>query len=212
MAKINLLPWREAYRAEKKKEFVTLLGMVLIFAAVVAFGWDRVVNSQIDSQNSRNQLLKAEIAKLDKQVKEIDELTKRRQNLLDRIKVIQEVQGNRPEIVKIYDEFVRAVPDGVYFTKMARKGSSISLEGFAQSNSRVSVLMRKLDSSYKFSDPNLTKVKANSVLGENGSQFEMQVKVVKPNTEIKTDDSKAKVNKKKKKKKSKKKKSSKGEK
>ncbi len=188
MAKINLLPWREAYRAEKKKEFVTLLGMVLIFAAVVAFGWDRVVNSQIDSQVSRNQLLKTEIAKLDKQVEEIDELTKRRQNLLDRIKVIQEVQGNRPEIVKIYDEFVRAVPDGVYLTEMERKGESISLVGFAKSNSRVSVLMRRLDASYKFTEPNLTKVEANDILGENGSQFEMQVKIVQPNTELDTDE------------------------
>ena len=188
MAKINLLPWREAYRAEKKKEFVTLLGMVLIFAAVVAFGWDRVVNSQIDSQVSRNQLLKTEIAKLDKQVKEIDQLTKRRQNLLDRIKVIQEVQGNRPEIVKIYDEFVRAVPDGVYFTEMERKAESISLVGFAKSNSRVSVLMRRLDASYKFTEPNLTKVEANDVLGENGSQFEMQVKIVQPNTEQASDE------------------------
>jgi len=188
MAKINLLPWREAYRAEKKKEFVTLLGMVLIFAAVVAFGWDRVVNSQIDSQVSRNQLLKTEIAKLDKQVKEIDELTKRRQNLLDRIKVIQEVQSNRPEIVKIYDEFVRAVPDGVYLTEMERKGESISLVGFAKSNSRVSVLMRRLDASYKFTEPNLTKVEANDVLGENGSQFEMQVKIVQPNTELDSDE------------------------
>jgi len=187
MAKINLLPWREAYRAEKKKEFVTLLGMVLLFGAVVAFGWDRVVNSQIDSQLSRNQLLKTEIAKLDKQVKEIDELTKRRQNLLDRIKVIQEVQGNRPEIVKLYDEFVRAIPDGVYFTEMDRKGESISLVGFAKSNSRVSVLMRRLDASYKFTEPNLTKVEANDVLGENGSQFEMQVKIVQPNSELETD-------------------------
>lgn len=188
MAKINLLPWREAYRAEKKKEFVTLLGMVLIFAAVVAFGWDRVVNSQVDSQVSRNQLLKTEIAKLDKQVKEIDQLTKRRQNLLDRIKVIQEVQGNRPEIVKIYDEFVRAVPDGVYFTEMERKAESISLVGFAKSNSRVSVLMRRLDASYKFTEPNLTKVEANDILGENGSQFEMQVKIVQPNTEQASDE------------------------
>ena len=187
MAKINLLPWREAYRAEKKKEFVTLLGMVLIFAAVVAFGWDRVVNSQIDSQVSRNQLLQTEIAKLDKQVKEIDELTKRRQNLLDRIKVIQEIQGNRPEIVKIYDEFVRAVPDGVYFTEMQRESELISLVGFAKSNSRVSVLMRRLDASYKFTEPNLTKVEANDVLGENGSQFEMQVKIIQPNTELDTE-------------------------
>jgi type IV pilus assembly protein PilN len=187
MAKINLLPWREAYRGEKKKEFLTLAGMVLLFAAVVAFGWDRVVNSQIDSQFGRNQVLKSEISKLNKQVSEIDELIKRRQSLLDRIKVIQEVQGNRPEIVKIYDEFVRSVPDGVYFTDMVRKGRKISLVGYAKSNSRVSVLMRHLDASYKFTEPNLTKVEANGVLGENGSRFEMQVKIVKPAVEAAAD-------------------------
>lgn len=186
MAKINLLPWREAYRGEKKKEFVTLIGMILLFAAVVAFGWDRVVNSQIDSQFSRNQVLEGEIAKLSEEVAEIEALTKRRQSLLDRIQVIQEVQGNRPEIVKIYDEFVRSVPDGVYFSEMVREGESISLVGFAKSNSRVSVLMRRLDASYKFTEPNLTKVEANDMLGENGSQFEMQVKIVQPNTELTT--------------------------
>lgn len=179
MAKINLLPWREAYRTEKKKEFLSLMVVVLVVAVLAAFGWDRVVNNQIESQNSRNQLLKVEIAKLDKQVAEIRELKARRQDLLDRMQVIQELQGNRPEIVKIYDEFVRAVPDGVYFTQMIRKGSQISLVGFAESNNRVSALMRRLDASYKFSEPNLTKVQDNDVLGEDGSQFEMRVKIIK---------------------------------
>lgn len=178
MAKINLLPWREAHRAEKKKEFITLICVVLVAAVVVAFGWDRVVNGQISNQESRNQLLKGEIAKLDKQVEEIRELKKRRKDLLDRMQVIQELQGNRPEIVKLFDEFVRAVPDGVYFTKMTVKGDRISLEGFAESNNRVSALMRKLDASYKFSEPNLTKVQANDTLGEDGSRFEMRVKVI----------------------------------
>jgi len=179
MAKINLLPWREAYRTEKKKEFLSLMVVVLVVAVLAAFGWDRVVNNQIESQNSRNQLLKSEITKLDKQVAEIRELKKRRQDLLDRMQVIQELQGNRPEIVKIYDEFVRAVPDGVYFTKMIHKGNQISLVGFAESNNRVSSLMRRLDASYKFSEPNLTKVQDNDALGEDGSQFEMRVKVIK---------------------------------
>jgi type IV pilus assembly protein PilN len=184
MAKINLLPWREVHRAEKKKEFLSLVGVVLIVAALVVFGWDRVVSNQIDRQYSRNQLLKGEISKLDKEVSEIEELTRRRQSLLDRIQVIQKVQGNRPEIVKIYDEFVRSVPGGVYFTEMVRKGEKISLVGFAESNSRVSVLMRRLDASYKFTEPNLTKVEANDALGENGSQFEMQVKIVQPEVEV----------------------------
>ncbi|MDP1520356.1 PilN domain-containing protein [Porticoccus litoralis] len=178
MAKINLLPWREAYRAEKKKEFITLMCVMLIVGALVAFGWDRVVNAQISNQESRNQLLKSEIAKLDKQVAEIKELKKRRQDLLDRMQVIQELQGNRPEIVKLYDEFVRAIPDGVYFTKMTLKGSRISLVGYAESNNRVSALMRQLDASYKFSEPNLTKVQADQTLGEDGSRFEMRAKVI----------------------------------
>ena len=179
MAKINLLPWREAFRADKKKDFISLAVVVLVVAVFSSFGWDRVVNNQIESQHSRNQLLKTEIAKLDKQVAEIQELKKRRQDLLDRMQVIQELQGNRPEIVKIYDEFVKAVPDGVYFTKMIRKDNLISLVGYAESNNRVSALMRQLDASYKFTEPNLTKVQDNEVLGEDGSQFEMRVKIVK---------------------------------
>ncbi|MEZ5529602.1 MAG: PilN domain-containing protein [Porticoccaceae bacterium] len=178
MAKINLLPWREAYRAEKKKEFITLICVVLVAAIVVAFGWDRVVNAQISNQESRNQLLKSEIARLEKQVAEIKELKKRRKDLLDRMQVIQELQGNRPEIVKLYDEFVRSVPDGVFFTKMVLKGRQLSLEGYAESNNRVSSLMRRLDASPKFAEPNLTKVQANEILGEDGSRFEMRVKVV----------------------------------
>ncbi|MBQ0712287.1 MAG: PilN domain-containing protein [Porticoccus sp.] len=188
MAKINLLPWREAFRTEKQKEFLSLVVVVLVVAVLAAFGWDRVVNSQIKSQTSRNQLLNTEIAKLDKQVAEIKELKARRQNLLDRMQVIQELQGNRPEIVKIYDEFVRAVPDGVYFTKMIRKDSQISLVGYAESNNRVSSLMRRLDASYKFSEPNLTKVQDSDVLGEDGSQFEMRVKITKaPVDSVSTD-------------------------
>lgn len=178
MAKINLLPWREALRAEKKKEFITLVCVVLVVAVISAFGWDRLVSSQIEAQDGRNAILKAEIAKLEKQVTEIKELKKRRQDLLDRMQVIQELQGNRPEIVRIYDEFVRAVPDGVYFTKMTRKDKQVSLEGYAESNNRVSALMRQLDASYKFTEPNLTKVQANDTLGEDGSRFEMRVKII----------------------------------
>ncbi|WP_461480496.1 PilN domain-containing protein [Porticoccus sp.] len=94
------------------------------------------------------------------------------------MQVIQELQGNRPEIVKLYDEFVRAVPDGVYFTQMTLKGKQISLVGYAESNNRVSALMRRLDASYKFAEPNLTKVQADPILGEDGSRFEMRVKVI----------------------------------
>ncbi len=177
MANINLLPWRDEFRAERKKDFFALFGVVLVFALLVAFGWDRTTNSRIDNQLSRNQLLQSEIANLEKQVAEIKDLKKKRQDMLDRIKVIQSLQSNRPEIVKIFDEFVRSVPDGLYFSSMNRTDESVSLQGYSESNNRVSALMRNLDSSYKFDSPNLTKVEADPTLGEQGSQFELNVNV-----------------------------------
>lgn len=180
MANINLLPWREELRAEKKKDFLALLGVVLVCALLVAFGWDRVTNGRIDNQESRNQLLKREIATLEKQVAEIKDLKRKRQDMIDRMKIIQSLQSNRPEIVKIFDEFVRAVPDGLYFSSMNRKSSEVSLQGYSESNNRVSALMRNLDASYKFASPNLTKVQADTTLGEQGSLFEMKVSISQP--------------------------------
>ena len=177
MANINLLPWRDEFRQEKKKEFLSLLGMIVALAVIVAFSWDRVATSRIENQQSRNQLLQSNISILDKQVAEIKDLKKRRQDMLDRMEVIQSLQGNRPDIVKIYDELVRAVPDGVYFTRLERKANALSLTGFAESNNRVSALMRKLDESGKFVDPNLTVVEADQTLGEQGSKFEMRVQL-----------------------------------
>jgi type IV pilus assembly protein PilN len=180
MATINLLPWREEHRQLKKREFLNIVLMVLVFAAVVSFAWDRVVNAQIDNQTSRNQLLTDRIAELEKQVKEIEELKERKRQMLDRMAVIQSLQSNRPDIVKVFDELVRAMPQGVYLGEFTRKGLDASIVGFAESNNRVSSLMRNLDASYKFTDPNLTKVEADDNLGEQGNRFEMRVKLTEP--------------------------------
>lgn len=177
MTRINLLPWREAHREEKKREFLVVLGGFVFGALFSVLVWDRWVNSDIDEQTSRNEFLRVETAKLDKEVKEINELKIRLQEMLERMTVIQGLQSNRPETVKIFDEFVRSVPDGVFFTAMIRAGDNLSLTGFAESNNRISALMRKLNDSPKFKDPNLTKVEADETLGEQGSRFEMQVKL-----------------------------------
>lgn len=177
MTRINLLPWREAHREEKKREFLVVLGGFVFGALFSVLIWDRWVNSDIDEQTSRNEFLRVETAKLDKEVKEINELKIRLQEMLERMTVIQGLQSNRPETVKIFDEFVRSVPDGVFFTAMIRAGDNLSLTGFAESNNRISALMRKLNDSPKFKDPNLTKVEADETLGEQGSRFEMQVKL-----------------------------------
>jgi type IV pilus assembly protein PilN len=178
MANINLLPWRDEYRQEKRKEFFVAIVIVVVIGLLGVLVWDRWVNGRIEWQNSRNDLLKSEIAVLDEKVKEINELKLRRQQMIERMEVILALQGNRAGIVEIYDQFVRATPSGVYFIQMTRKADNISLVGYAESNSRISVLMRQLDSAKVFKEPNLTKVAADDRLGEQGSKFELQVRIV----------------------------------
>lgn len=180
IATINLLPWREEYRQQRKVEFLKLAGLVLVVAVLVVGVWDRVVNAEIDNQRTRNQLLEQKIAELDVQVKEIAELKEKRQQLLDRMTVIQALQANRPEIVRIFDEMASALPEGVYLSNLNRVGGQVELTGFAESNNRVSAFMRNLDQSYKFSEPNLTKVLADDRLGEQGNTFDMKVKITEP--------------------------------
>jgi len=177
MANVNLLPWREIQRQEKKKEFLIVLGMVAAGALLLAVVWGYWVNWQIDWQNDRNDFLKREIAVLDEKVKEIKELKLRRQQVLERMEVIKALQGNRPGVVKVFDEFVRSVPSGVFFSEVKRVGDNVALVGFAESNNRISTLMRQLAASERFKEPNLTKVEADDTLGEQGSRFELQVRL-----------------------------------
>lgn len=187
MANVNLLPWREIQRQEKKKEFLIVLGMVAAVGLLLAVLWGYWVNWQVDWQADRNNLLKREIAVLDEKVKEIKELKLRRQQVLERMEVIKALQGNRPGVVKVFDEFVRSVPSGVFFIEVERVGENVALVGFAESNNRISTLMRQLDISDRFKEPNLTKVEADDTLGEQGSRFELQVQLDMTLDEDKTD-------------------------
>jgi type IV pilus assembly protein PilN len=175
MAKINLLPWRQVYREEKKREFLGVIAVVFIAAALGAYAWVSSVEASIENQESRNRLLEQEIAKLDAQVKEISELKKIRDDLLARIKVIQDLEGTRPVIVRYFDDFARAIPDGVYITMMDKKGTAITIEGIAESYNRVASFMRNLDASDWFAAPNLTSVTAAPEEGEQASMFKMTV-------------------------------------
>ncbi|MCR6653410.1 MAG: PilN domain-containing protein [Cellvibrionaceae bacterium] len=183
MARINLLPWREEYRQEKKKEFLTQLGAVCVLAVIVAFGWIRYVDGSIENQNQRNQILQNEIAVLDKRVQEINELKKKRQQLIARMKVIQDLQGTRPTIVRYFDEIVRAVPDGLFFTNLTRQGGLVSVKGVTESSNRVSSFMRNLDQSEWFANPNLKSITASSRYGEQASEFSLQFNAVLPASE-----------------------------
>ncbi|SHF79501.1 type IV pilus assembly protein PilN [Microbulbifer donghaiensis] len=177
MAKINLLPWRQEYRAQKQKEFQQVAVLVVIAAAISTFLWMKAVDGQIANQNERNQLLQTEIAALDKQVREIKDLKKRRQELIDRMRVIQELQGNRPLTVRYFDEMVQSAPEGLWLTSLKRRGKSVEVAGVAESNNRVSSFMRNLDQSEWYESPNLTGVTAKPEFGEQASAFQLTVNV-----------------------------------
>ncbi|QEY57821.1 PilN domain-containing protein [Pseudomonas sp. C27(2019)] len=162
MARINLLPWREQLREERKQQFLVILVGVLIIAGGVVFLADQYLNTAIEQQNARNEFLRKEISALDSRIKEISELKTRRQQLVERMKIIQDLQGNRPITARVFDQLIRTLPDGVYFTDVKMEGQSISIEGAAESNNLVSSLMRNQADSDWLSAPNLTEVKAVS--------------------------------------------------
>jgi type IV pilus assembly protein PilN len=174
MASINLRPWREELRAERQKQFLSVLVGVVLVAGAAGFFWHNYMMNGIDYQTQRNGFIKNELALLEQQIKEIDELRRRRDALIERMQVIQDLQGKRPVIVRVFDELVKTVPDGVYFISLKKTGTVLNLEGVGDSNSRISALMRNLDASEWFKEPNLTSVKAWSE-NEQKSQFVMTV-------------------------------------
>ena len=160
MARINLLPWREQQREERKQRFLVSLGGVAVVAVGLLFLADQYFTHAIEQQNARNDFVRKEIAVLDTRIAEIKELRERRQQLLERMKIIQDLQGNRPIIGRVFDQLVRTLPDGVYFTGLKMTGKNIAIVGAAESNNRVSNLMRNLDGSDWLDAPNLIEVKA----------------------------------------------------
>jgi type IV pilus assembly protein PilN len=187
MAQINLLPWRDERRQELKKEFLTILAVVLAVGVGLVLLGDRVVNGQIEHQQDRNSYLSKHIKELDKQVAEIKELERRRNQLIERMRVIQELQGNRPIIVRIMDQLVRTVPDGVFYNQISAKGKAITINGVAESNNRVSSLMRRLDASDWLANPNLDAVRAAPKYGEQATTFSLKVQIQLPESGEKTE-------------------------
>lgn len=181
MARINLLPWREQLREERKQRFLVALAGVLVISAGLVFLGGQYLNGAIEQQTARNEFVRKEIAVLDARIKEISELKTRRAQLLERMKIIQDLQGNRPIIGRIFDQFVRTLPDGVYFTELKMTGKSIAISGAAESNNRVSNLMRNLDSSDWLKAPNLTEVKAVTAGAvEQANVFKLSVQQTRP--------------------------------
>jgi len=158
MPRINLLPWREQQRRERKIAFFIALGAAAGAAAVVAFIAYLLVGSMIDAQDRRNERLQGEIKVLDKQIEEINDLDAQKQRFIARMQIIEKLQRSRPEVVHLFDELVKEMPDGTYLTSIKQSGTKIKLEGVAQSSTRVSTLMRNIASSQWLRNPELEVV------------------------------------------------------
>lgn len=178
MTRINLLPWREQQRKERERQFYTVAGGAVVMMLLVV-GYIHIhMNGLIDQQKARNDFLTQEIATVDAQIAEIKELEAEKSQLLARMKVIEQLQSQRPQMVHLFDELVKTVPDGVYITSVKQTGSSIIVEGVAQSNARVSAFMRNIDQSKWMSSPKLNVIEAMSKDGQRASKFVLDIKQV----------------------------------
>ncbi|KAB2841870.1 MAG: PilN domain-containing protein [Burkholderiales bacterium] len=177
MIRINLLPHREMKRAARQRQFVFLaVGAVVVGAGIVVLA-HTFIASQIDNQKSRNELLKAENGKLDKQIEEIKVLKEQTQALLARKQVVETLQSNRAEVVRLLDALARQIPDGVYLKGIKQTGAKVNLSGFAQSSARVSTLMRNLEATKILLTPELVEIKAVTVNNQRLNEFSLNVTI-----------------------------------
>ncbi len=173
MARINLLPWREALRERRKKAFIVTWSATAVCAALIIFSIDMIISDSIRYQKARNQYIEQKIQQLDQRIVEIKDIKNKKVMILDRMSVIKGLEGNRPVIVRVFDQLARIVPEGIYFRTLEAKGKQFSLVGVAESNNRVAALMRQLDASPWFSDPNLTAVRKVDEQGEKLNEFDL---------------------------------------
>jgi type IV pilus assembly protein PilN len=170
MPRINLLPHREAHRKHVKLTFLVSLGGAAIAAAVTAFAAYLMYGSMIEAQQHRNNSLRAAIKTLDHEIEEINSLESAKQKFIARMEIIEKLQRSRPEIVHVFDEIVRTLPEGVYLTAVKQNGMRLKFEGIAQSSTRVSSFMRNIDGSQWLRNPELEVVQTSKGSGP-GSSF-----------------------------------------
>ena len=179
MPRINLLPWREGQRKERKLAFTVALGIAAAAAGLTTFVAYIAFDSMIDGQEHRNEKLRAEIKQVDKQIEEINNLESAKQKFIARMHIIEELQRSRPEIVHVFDEIVRTLPDGVYLTAVKQTDTKLKFDGVAQSSTRVSSFMRNIDGSDWMKNPDLEVVQTNQGNGP-GSNFTLTAEEVQP--------------------------------
>ncbi|HUX73444.1 MAG TPA: PilN domain-containing protein [Steroidobacteraceae bacterium] len=171
MPRINLLPWREQQRKNRRREFTLATGAAVLAAIMFALGGKLLYAGWIDTQMEKNELLTTEIGKLDAKIADIMDLEDRKQRLVARMEIIEKLQRSRPEIVHLFDELVRTVPEGVYLTAIKQSGKKLELDGIAQSSTRVSTFMRNIDASVWMTNPVLQVVESAKDSPTGGSRF-----------------------------------------
>ena len=172
MAKINLLPWREELRKQRQVDFLIFLAAGLVVSIFIMLAVHFSIANMVDNQKSRNRFIQNEISVLDKKIKEIKQLDKTKSKLLARMEVIQRLQSSRPEIVHMFDQLAKTVPEGVHLTKFSQSGKKLSIAGNAQSNTRVSAYMRNLELSPWLKGTNLNVIRSK---GADTSSFTLKV-------------------------------------
>jgi type IV pilus assembly protein PilN len=178
--KINLLPHREERRKRARAHFAVLGGMTAALGlAIVGAVW-LFYSGRISNQEDRNRFMKAEIAKLDKEIDEIKEVKDKISALLARKQVIETLQTDRVQTVYLLDELVRQMPEGVFLKSVRQRGGNVDLVGYAQSNARVSTLMRNIESSPWLANPNLVEIKASTLGKMRISEFNMKLALKRP--------------------------------
>jgi type IV pilus assembly protein PilN len=177
MIRINLLPHREIRRKQQRQQFFITLGIVVAIGAGIWFAVHTYLDDQFENQVKRNKYLLEEIAKLDKQIAEIQKLKDQTAALLARKRVVETLQGTRAEVVHLLDQLVRQLPDGVYLKSIRQAGTRVLIAGYTQSQARVSTLMRNLESSPHLENPRLIEIKSMQVGPQRLNEFTMNINI-----------------------------------
>jgi type IV pilus assembly protein PilN len=187
MAKINLLPWREELRAQKKQDFINAIGVAVLFTAIIFGGVHMFIEGLKAYQEQRNKIIKDEIALLDVKIEKIKTIEEQKSKLLTKIELIQKLQESRPEIVHLFDELPRVTPDGVFLAEFTQKGTELTFKGKSQSNARVSAFMRAIEVSAWLKSPILDVIQTDNKTNlEQLSDFTMHAKQGNPNAQAAT--------------------------
>lgn len=183
MIPINLLPHRAERRKALQRQFVILVAMTALLAGLIWFVGHGYFEGRIQNQNNRNRFLETKIAELDKQIDEIKKLKEQTQALLARKRVVESLQTNRTESVRLLDQLVRQLPEGVYLKSIKQNGERVSVIGYATSNARVSTLMRNFEASPWLEAPQLIEIKAAKIGEGTLNEFNMNVSISRPEEE-----------------------------